>query len=116
MLINRKVAFHSGKLEERTYLGFRRLVRVILYVLLKKTVLLSGRESGLMSPSRTMHCGCKRSTKAKKRERLMRPTGRRRARMRAGAMGDRGSTAIATLGKRDQCGRESSFSDSMWLR
>jgi hypothetical protein len=30
----------------------------------------------------------------------MRPTGKRRALMRAGAIGERGSTAIATLGSR----------------
>jgi hypothetical protein len=51
-----------------------------------------------MSPSRTSDCCCSNSTKVRKRERLMRPTGRSRARMRAGAIGDKGSTAIATLG------------------
>lgn len=62
-------------------------------------VLLSGRGSGLISPSRTSDCCCRRSTYARKRDRLMRPTGRRRALMRAGAIGDKGSTAIATSGR-----------------
>jgi hypothetical protein len=63
-------------------------------------VLLSGRGSGLTSPSRTRDCCRRRSTNDKKRERLMRPTGRSCALMRAGAMksiGERGSAAIATF-------------------
>lgn len=61
-------------------------------------LLLSGRGSGLMSPSRTSDCCWRSSTYSKKRERLIRPVGIRSARMRAGAIGDRASTAIATSG------------------
>lgn len=57
-----------------------------------------GRGSGLTSPRRTMYSGCRRSTKAVKRERLIRPTGRRRARTRAGATGDSGSSAMTAFG------------------
>jgi hypothetical protein len=60
------------------------------------SILLSARVSGLMSPKRTIECCCKSSTKVKKRERLMRPTGRSRALMRAGAIGDSGSTGMIT--------------------
>lgn len=62
-----------------------------------------------MSPRRTMQCGCKNSTKFKKRERLMRPTGKRRARMRAGAIGERGSRAMSTCGQEDLYGRDKEF-------
>jgi hypothetical protein len=51
-----------------------------------------------MSPSRTIHSGCKRSTNFKNRDRLILPTGKRRVRILAGAMGERGSIAIYTSG------------------
>lgn len=54
-------------------------------------VLLLGRESGLMSPRRTTFSACSLSAKLRKRERLIFPTGRRSARRRTGAIGERGS-------------------------
>jgi hypothetical protein len=59
-----------------------------------------------MSPSRTSDCCCNSSTNFRKRERLMRPTGRSSARMRAPAIGDKGSTPIATFGAPGRGDRE----------
>lgn len=61
-------------------------------------LLLSGRGSGVTSPRRMAHSGCRRSTKVMNRERLIFPAGTRSTRMRAGAMGEKGSTAMVTSG------------------
>jgi hypothetical protein len=99
-----KEEYHQERLVERTCLcgscGDQRKRREELgqNITAGNIILLFGRGSGLMSPSRIMHSGCRRSTKFIKLERLIRPTGKRRARMRAGAMGDRESIAMTTSG------------------
>lgn len=45
-----------------------------------------------------MLSGCRRSTKVMNRERLIFPAGTRSTRTRAGAMGEKGSTAMVTSG------------------
>lgn len=60
-------------------------------------ILLFGRASGLISPSRTTFSACSRAAKLKKRERLILPMGRRSALSRTGAIGDRGSTPMLSV-------------------
>jgi hypothetical protein len=60
-------------------------------------VLRFGRESGLMSPSRTTFSACSLAAKLKKRERLILPIGSSNARRRTGAIGDRGSTPMVSF-------------------
>jgi hypothetical protein len=98
---NHKEESHQEMLGERTCLYHAHISKSKSNSRLVVVVLLSGRGSGLISPSRTSDCCCSNSTKARKRERLMRPTGSSRARMRAGAIGERGSIAMAsTFGPR----------------
>lgn len=59
----------------------------------------SGRASGVISPSLTADSSCKRATKDSNRDRLIRPTGSRRTRTRAGATGERGSPPMGTFGR-----------------
>lgn len=54
-------------------------------------ILLSGRESGLTSPSLISHAGVNKLKKVEKRVRLIRPMGRTRVRTRAGAVGEKAS-------------------------
>jgi len=83
--------------EEKIDLPRAKISKCGLRTCLRGAILLSGRGSGLISPSRTCECFCSSSIEAKKRERLMRPTGNASTAIRAGAIGDRGS-AIATSG------------------
>lgn len=100
MSTSHTVVYHLEMLRERTYLQDVKISNCWPQARIQGLVLLSGRGSGLTSPSRTRHCCLRRSTNDKKRERLIRPTGRSCALMRAGAMksiGEKGSAAIATL-------------------
>jgi hypothetical protein len=57
-------------------------------------ILLSGRGSGLTSPSRTSHAGVNNFKKVEKRVRLILPIGSTRVRTRAGAVGEKASIDI----------------------